>query len=76
MVVLILGYALSKTAPRILIFSIAMGADNSFVLISIETYAPQFIGHNKFFLGSAAKTMMPIDNKTPNFFIYSLSSVW
>ncbi len=42
----------SKTAPRILIFSTAMGADYSFELISIETYAPQFIGHNKFSLGS------------------------
>ena len=39
-------------APRILIFSMAMGADYSFELISIETYVPQFIGHNKFFLGS------------------------
>ena len=29
-----------------------MGADCSFELISIETYAPQFIGHNEFFLGS------------------------
>ena len=28
----------------------AMGADYSFELISIETHAPQFIGHNKFFL--------------------------
>ena len=42
----------SKTAPRILIFSIAMGADYSFELIFIETYVPQFIGHNKIFLGS------------------------
>ena len=42
----------SKTAPRILIFSMAMGADYSFELVSIETYAPQFIGHNKLFLGS------------------------
>ena len=42
----------SKTAPRILIFSMAMGANYSFALISIETYAPQFIGHNEFFLGS------------------------
>ena len=32
----------------------AMGADYSFELISIETYAPQFIGHNKFFLGSVS----------------------
>ena len=30
----------------------AMGADYSFDLISIETYAPQFIGYNKLFLGS------------------------
>ena len=34
----------SKMAPRILIFSIAMVADYSFELISIETSAPQFIG--------------------------------
>ena len=27
----------------------AMGADYSFELIFIETYAPQFIGHNKIF---------------------------
>ena len=44
--------AKSKTAPRISIFSMAMGADYSFELISTETYAPQFIGHNKFFLES------------------------
>ena len=30
----------------------AMGADYSFELVSIEIYVPQFIGHNKFFLGS------------------------
>ena len=42
----------SKTAPRILIFSMAMGANYSFELISIETYAPQFIGHNISFLDS------------------------
>ena len=30
----------------------AMDADYSFELIFVETYAPQFIGHNKFFLGS------------------------
>jgi hypothetical protein len=32
---------------QILIFSIAMGADYSFELISIKTYTPKFIGHNK-----------------------------
>ena len=50
----------SKTAPRILVFSMAMGADYSFELISIETYAPQFIGHNKFFLGSVIHTSVEI----------------
>ena len=35
----------SKTAPRILIFSIAMGADNSFYVKSIATYTPTFIGY-------------------------------
>jgi hypothetical protein len=44
----------SKMAPRILIFSMAMGADYSFEPISIETYAPQFIGYDKLFLGSVA----------------------
>ena len=39
-------------SPRILIFSMAMVADYAFELISIETYAPQFIGLNKYFLGS------------------------
>ena len=43
----------SKMFPRILIFfSMTMGADYSIELIAIETYAPQFIGHNKIFLGS------------------------
>ena len=41
-----------ETAPKILIFSIAVGADYSFELISIETYSPQFIGHNYLFLRS------------------------
>ena len=43
-------------ALKILIFSMAMHADYSFELISIETYAPKFIGHNKFFLGSVGST--------------------
>ena len=49
----------SKTAPRILIFSIAMGANYLFDLISIETYAPQFNGHNKLFLGSVVHKWLP-----------------
>ena len=41
-----------QKGPKTLIFSIAMGADYLFELISIDTYAPQFIGHNEFFVGS------------------------
>ena len=42
----------------------AMGADYSFEFISIENYAPQFIGHNKLFLGSVewAKKMKKDQN--------------
>ena len=32
--------------PRILIFSIAMGADYSFYVKSIATHAPAFLGYN------------------------------
>ena len=42
----------SKTAPRILIVTMTVGANYLFELISIETYALQFIGYNKLFLGS------------------------
>ena len=35
----------SKTAPRILTVSIAMGANNSFYVKSIATYAPTFLGY-------------------------------
>ena len=35
----------SKTAPRILFFSIAMGADYSFYVISIDTCAFTFFGY-------------------------------
>ena len=41
-------------APRVLIFSITMDADYSMEFISIETYAPQFIGLNEIFLGSVS----------------------
>ena len=42
----------SKTAPRILIFSMTIGADYSFELIFNETCSPQFNGNNKLFLAS------------------------
>ena len=38
----------------------AMGADYSLELISIETYAPQFIGHNKLFLGGVSSLIWSI----------------
>ena len=44
-------------APMILIFSMAMGADYAFELIFNETCAPQFNGHNTFFLAS----VLPVD---------------
>ena len=47
----------SKTAPRILFFSMAMDAHYSFWLISIETYAPQYKRLNKSFLGSVMHTI-------------------
>ena len=36
----------SKMGPRILIFSIAMGANYSFYMKSIATFAPAFFGYN------------------------------
>ena len=36
----------SKTAPRILIFSIAMGAYYSFEVKNIEIWGPEFFNHN------------------------------
>ena len=61
-------------APRILIFSIAMGADYSFELNSIETYAPQFFGHNNLFLGSVYtyKVSMDFAKKASNRHLPSL----
>ena len=36
----------------------AMGVDYSYELISIETYAHQFIGHNKVFLGRQCESLV------------------
>ena len=38
-----------------------MGADYSFEPISIETYAPQFIGHNKVFLRQCVQNIHTSD---------------
>ena len=42
----------SQRAPRILIFSIAMGADYSFYVKIIETHARAFFTHNILVIGS------------------------
>ena len=42
----------SKTAPRILIFSIAMIANYSFDVTSIDIWAPAFFEHNNSFIAT------------------------
>ena len=44
----------SKTAPRIFIFSIAMGADYSFEVKNIEIWVPAFFKHNNLFAATVA----------------------
>ena len=46
----------------------AMGADYTFELISIKTYAPQFKWHNKSFLGSVSNELLILD-KAIHYFI-------
>ena len=42
----------SKTAPKILIFSIAIGADHSFYVKTIKTHARAFLTLNIVFIGT------------------------
>ena len=49
----------SKTAPRILIFPIAVGADFSFYVKSIATYAPAFLVHNNSVLARVSDAQPP-----------------
>ena len=56
----------SKTAPRILIFSIVLGAEYSFYVKSIATYAPQESWHNNSFLGSVDSYCSEIRNQDQN----------
>ena len=72
----------SKTAPRILIFSMAMGVDYTFELISIKTCAPQLKWHNKSFLGSVCiyvlaslKTISPLSSQNLLILIFIHSSM-
>ena len=49
----------SYTAPRILIFSIAMGTDYSFYVKSIATYALTFLKYNNSFSAIVLHTAIP-----------------
>ena len=42
----------SKTAPMILIYSIALGANYSFEMKSIEIWTPAFFKHNNTFIAT------------------------
>ena len=42
----------SKTAPRILIFSITIGADYSYEMKNSEIWAPAFFKHNNSFIAT------------------------
>jgi hypothetical protein len=44
----------SKTAPRILIFSIAIGADYSYEMKNSEIWVPAFFKHNNSFRATVA----------------------
>ena len=46
-------------APRILIFSIAIGADYSYEMKNIEIWAPVFFKHNNLFIA----TVYRLENK-------------
>ena len=46
-------------------FSIAMGVNYSFEFVFIEIYAPQFIGHNKIFLGSVRNNLADLGFQCP-----------
>ena len=50
----------SKTAPRILIFSIAMGAKPSFYLKSIAIWAPAIFLHNNSFIATYRDTVLSL----------------
>ena len=48
----------SKTAPRILIFSIAMVADYSFDVKNLDTWATAFFKHNNSFIATVKKMLV------------------
>ena len=69
----------SKTAPRILIFSIAIGADYSFYVKTIETHARAFLALNILVIGrvyvySFRKDFNPLCCGTWTYINYSLIS--
>ena len=56
----------SKTAPRILIVSIAMGANYSFVVINIEIWAPTFFKHNNSSIATVTIVRLQRNSIIPN----------
>ena len=59
----------SKTAPMILIFSIAIGADYSFDIKKGFSIAPAFSLHKNFGIASVERKLLP-KNKRKNLFFY------
>ena len=58
----------SKMAPRMLIFSMAMGANYSLELIFNETCTPQFNGHNNSFLASVNYGTYPFNTNQKKYY--------
>ena len=53
----------SKTAPRILIFSIAIDADYSYEVKNSEIWAPAFFKHNNSFIAAVNQPRMLIPDR-------------
>ena len=64
----------SKTAPRILIFSIAIGA-NSYEVKNSEIWAPAFFKHNNSFIATV-KSTHPVNWDRRHLSFFSVSALW
>ena len=51
----------AKTAPTVLIISVVLGAEYSFYMKSIATYAPQFFGYNNSVLAIVRRALSLIE---------------
>ena len=57
----------SKTAPRILIFSIAIGADYSYEVKNSEIWAPAFFKHNNSYIATVYSNVQKLRLLIANF---------